>query len=148
MSELISSQTSHDIAFEARGQLRMADEYESISDYIVSILKLNLKLRESELVFSDDALREILDLHDNVFAYVEYVNRGVKQQNEEILSKAVMRGGAITVLVKKYRTHHLERMQAGSIAPLKSLIFNDILTSYRRIKDHALNIAETLAGEK
>jgi Na+/phosphate symporter len=29
-----------------------------------------------------------------------------------------------------------------------SLIYTDMLTAYRRIKDHAFNIAEVLIGEK
>ena len=126
----------------------MADEYESISDYIVSILKLNLKMRESDIKLTDEGLKEILDLHDHVSEYLEYVSKGVELKNEDILSEAATRGEALTRLVKKYRTNHLERMSAGAILPLKSLIFNDMLTSYRKIKDHALNISETLAGEK
>jgi Na+/phosphate symporter len=31
---------------------------------------------------------------------------------------------------------------------MKSLIYMDMLSSYRRIKDHSLNIAEVVAGEK
>ena len=148
LSQLISGQTSHDVALEARGQLRMADEYESISDYAVSVLKLNLKMRDSDLQLTDEGLKEILDLHDHVAEYVEYVRKGVELKNEDILSKAVTQADTITRLVKKYRTNHLERMGFESTSPLKSLIFNDMLTAYRKIKDHALNIAETLAGEK
>lgn len=148
LSQLISSQTSHKVALEAKEQLRMADEYESISDYIISILKLNLKMRESDMEFTDAGLKEILDLHDQTSKYVAYVSKGVELKNKDILSEAATRGEALTYLVKKYRTNHLERMSAGAILPLKSLIFNDMLSSYRKIKDHALNIAETLAGKK
>ena len=42
----------------------------------------------------------------------------------------------------------LARVGTGQATPLKSLIFTDMLNAYRRIKDHALNIAEVLAGEK
>lgn len=148
LGELISSQTSHEVALEAKEQLRMADEYESISDYIVSILKLNLKMREAGMAFTEDGLKEILDLHDHVAEYVEYVHKGVDLENENMLNEATTRGEALTRLIKKYRTTHLERMSAGAILPLKSLIFNDMLSSYRKIKDHALNVTEALAGKK
>ena len=32
--------------------------------------------------------------------------------------------------------------------PLHSLVFTDMLNNYRRMKDHSLNIAEVIAGEK
>ena len=91
---------------------------------------------------------EILDLHEHVADYVRLISQAVEEGNAEIVSKASTRGDMITHLVRQCRTKHLERVEAGQISPLKSLIFTDMLTSYRRIKDHALNIAESLAGEK
>ncbi len=32
--------------------------------------------------------------------------------------------------------------------PAINMIFTDMLNDYRRVKDHALNIAEVLSGEK
>jgi Na+/phosphate symporter len=50
--------------------------------------------------------------------------------------------------VKHYRNSHLARLERKETAPLASLVFMDMLSAYRRIKDHGLNIAEVLAGEK
>ena len=148
LSNLLSGNVPHNVMNDGRMQLRMADEYESISDYITNILKLNLKMRKSDLRMSEDAKREILDLHDRVSAYINFINESVEENDTEILSKANTQGAAITHFVKKYRRKHLERVGTEHTSPLKSLIFTDILNSYRRIKDHALNIAEALTGEK
>jgi len=148
LSNLLSGNVPHNVMDQGRMQLRMADEYESISDYITNILKLNLKIRQADLKVSDAGKEEILDLHEKISDYVRLIGQAVKEGNEAVLSKAQTRGDAITHLVKQYRTKHLERVESGHILPLKSLIFTDILTSYRRIKDHGLNIAEALAGEK
>ncbi len=148
LSKLLSGNVPHSIMHSGRMQLRMADEYESISDYITSILKLNLKIRESGLEISTAGRAEILDLHEHVTDYVRLITQAVEDENVEIVSKASTRGDTITHLVKQYRSKHLERVEAGQISPLKSLIFTDMLTSYRRVKDHALNIAESLAGAK
>jgi phosphate:Na+ symporter len=148
LSNLLSGNVPHNVMNSGRMQLRMADEYESISDYITSILKLNLKIRKSGLKISEEGKREILDLHNHVSDYVDLINDSVREDNAAILSKALARGDAITHLVKEYRSTHLGRVETGHTLPLKSLIFTDMLSAYRRIKDHALNIAETLAGEK
>jgi len=148
LSKMLSGNVPFNVMNKGRIQLRIADEYESISDYVANILKLNLKLRKSNLEMPDVARDEILDLHDHVIQYVDFINEGVREENIDILSKAATQGDALTHLVRQCRSEHLHRVEAGHASPLKSLIFTDMLTSYRRIKDHAVNIAEALAGEK
>lgn len=146
LSRLLSGRIPHEVSVEARKQLRIADEYESISDYAATILKLNLKMRNAGLEMSEDGKKEILHLHDSVSEYVEMVNNAVKERNADIAQEAASQGAAITTQMKDYRDKHLARVGTQSVSPLKSLIFNDMLTAYRKIKDHALNIAEALAG--
>ena len=148
LSSLLSGNVPHNVMNSGRIQLRMADEYESISDYITNILKLNLKIRNSGLTMSDEEKSEILELHKRVSDYVKLINEGVREDNTGILSMAVTGGDAITHFIKECRTRHLERVGTERTSPLKSLIFTDILNAYRRIKDHTLNIAEALTGEK
>jgi phosphate:Na+ symporter len=126
----------------------MADEFESISDYITNILKLNLKLRQSGQKMSPEGLAAIIDLHDNVAEYLGLIDEATKNADANVLMLAESDGKSITELMKRYRTEHLARVSSGVVTPLKSLIYTDMLNSYRRIKDHGLNIAEVLAGEK
>jgi len=148
LSSLLSGNVPHNVMNNGRIQLRMADEYEYISDYITNILKLNLKMRKSGLHMTDEARREIIDLHSRVLTYVNFITDSVKKDNTRILREANKQSRAITHFVKEYRGKHLERVGTEHTSPLKSLVFTDMLNSYRRIKDHALNIAEALAGVK
>ena len=148
LSKMMAGNISHKVMGRGRQQLRMADEYESISDYITNIMKLNLKMRDADQMMSDEGLRDILELHDSVADYIGMVNRALKAHDTDILRTARTRGNDITHTMKECRTRHLERVGTGVATPLKSLIYTDILNAYRRIKDHGLNIAEVLAGEK
>ena len=148
LSNLLSGNVPHDVMDDGRKQLRMADEYESIGDYITTLLKLNLKMRKGEMEMMAATRDEILELHGRLLEYVSMINDAVAENNVRIVLKARSRGDEITHLIKEYRTNHLERVEAGDLSPLKSLIITDMLNSYRRVKDHALNIAEVLAGEK
>ena len=38
-------------------------------------------------------------------------------------------------------------MEEGRVSPLRGVVYFDIVLSYRKIKNHALNIAETTGGE-
>ncbi len=148
LSHIMAGNVSLNVTEESRSQLRMADEYESISDYVTNILKLNLKMRDMEQTMSGEGLKDILDLHDHTVNYVRLISEGVKTNNTDIFTQAQVQGKSITLLMKEYRTKHLDRVGTGTTTALKSLIFTDMLNAYRRIKDHAFNIAEVLAGEK
>jgi len=148
LSKLLSGNVPFKVMNQGRIQFRMADEYESISDYIAGILKLNLKMRKSGLEMSAETRHDILNIHEHVSNYVNFINEAVRQDDAEILTRAVTHSDRITHLVKECRANHLKRVEAGHTSPLKSLIITDMLNSYRRVKDHSLNIAETLAGEK
>jgi phosphate:Na+ symporter len=148
LSHLLSGNVASDVMQNARMQLRMADEYESISDYLVNILKLRLKQTKAGVAFSDEGQREILALHDRVQSYVKLIGDAVRDEHPEVLSKARVQGDAVTHEMKESREKHLSRIEKKTVTPLASLVFTDMLNAYRRVKDHGLNIAEALAGEK
>lgn len=148
LSRLLSGNVPHDVLLDVRKHLRMADEHESISDYIVSGLKLNLKLRQYGLQMTEQGKIDLIKLHDVVSSYVKMVNEAVKAGNADILTKAVSQGDTITHVMKDIRQSHLERVEKQHASAIHCLIYVDLLGTYRKIKDHALNIAEALAGEK
>jgi phosphate:Na+ symporter len=148
LSNLLSGNVPHEVMDNGRKQLRMADEYESIGDYITTLLKLNLKMHKAEMEMLDVTRYEIIALHGRVFEYLSMVNVAVRENNTRILLRAGTQSDAITHLIKEYRTNHLGRVESGHVSALQSLIITDMLNAYRRVKDHALNIAEVLAGEK
>jgi len=148
LSHMISGQISHDVMDEARRQMRIVDEYESLSDYIANVLKGIIKLRNNQLSLSAEGRSELLSLHGLAADYIRNINEAERTENKEIITKAETDGELITRQMKDYRRQHLLRLSAEKIPALKSLVFTDMLNNYRRIKDHALNIAEVIAGEK
>ena len=50
--------------------------------------------------------------------------------------------------IKDFRANHNVTLENRETRPLASLVFMVMLSAYRRIKDHALNISEVAAGEK
>ena len=148
LSHILSGNVSNDVVEAARMQLRIADEYESIGDYATTVLKLHLKKCKNGIWFSDEAWEEILALHDKTYEYLRLVYGGVVEGLPDLINKARPQGDAITHDMKEFRRHHLERMGQEGEVPLGGLLYTDMLNSYRRVKDHALNIAEVIAGEK
>jgi phosphate:Na+ symporter len=148
LSEMISGQVPHEVMEEARRQMRMADEYESLSDYITNVLKGFIKLRDNNLPISKEGHRDLITLHSLAADYIRRVNEAERTENRDFLSEAETDGELITRQMKQFRQQHLMRLSEEKVPALKSLVFTDMLNHYRRMKDHALNIAEVIAGEK
>ncbi len=148
LSKSLTGNVSMELAALARENIRLADEYESISDYITAILKLYIKLENSNLELHEEGKKAFEQLHTMVKDYLIMINEAVEEEAGDILTRAQTKGASITHKIKQFRSEHLDRVSAGETSPLHSFIFTDILNSYRKIKDHALNIAETIAGEK
>ncbi|QHI70422.1 Na/Pi cotransporter family protein [Tichowtungia aerotolerans] len=148
LSNMVSGQVPHSITAKANKQMRLADEYESLSDYIVNVLKAVKKMEHNNLQLDEPALEKLLVLHDRVAAYIIQVNKYMKDDSAELLPWATTEGGAIVKLMKDLRSKHLTRLQNEEVSPYFSLAYTDMLNFYRRMKDHALNIAEVVAGEK
>ena len=150
IGDMMAGNITHEVMQDASAHLRMADELESISDYVQGLLKLRLKMRNTRLQFSKGGLKDLIDLHESVEEYINLINEGISREDSspDYFSEMRTKGLAITNLMKECRDRHLARVGDGVVSPLMSLIYTDMLTAYRRIKDHAFNIAEVLAGEK
>lgn len=148
LGEMLTGQVPHNVMEEARREIRMADEYESLSDYLVNVLKGYIKLRNNQLVISPEGREELVALHASAQQYIQMINEAERTEDKDVLSRAQTDSEQITAQMKDYRKRHLIRLSENKIPPLKSLVYTDMLNNYRRMKDHALNIAEVIAGEK
>ncbi len=148
LSRLTAGQVPQEITLQAHMQMRIADEYESLSDYVANVLKGLRKLGEMDLRLDAPARDKLVRLHERVATYIAEVDKMVKGTRKEMLPWAAAEGVGITAMMKDFRRQHLERLQNEEVSPFFSLAFTDILNYYRRMKDHALNIAEVVAGEK
>ena len=61
--------------------------------------------------------------------------------------KAHTKGDAITAHFKDLRDRHMNRLVNEKVDPAASMAYSAILNGYRKIKDHAENIAEALATQ-
>jgi phosphate:Na+ symporter len=148
LTDLLTGSVPHSVTEEGRSQLRIADEYESISDYISTVLKSHLRLRNAGLRLADAERAQITELHGRVGSYLASVTEAVRRSDDRAVEQAYRQGRAITARFKELRSEHLSQLGQTRIDPVQSMSYNTMLTAYRKIKDHALNIAEALAGQK
>lgn len=148
LTELLSGSVPHSVSVEAQNQARLADEYESVSDYLITILKLHLRLSNANIAIPDDMRANLGALHDLVSDYFDLVANAVKTKQKNILEKAYPQGDAITHRFRKCRSSLMDRLANEKLDPQLNTAFADMLNSYRRVKDHLVNIAEVIGGVK
>ena len=148
VTNLLSANVPHSVADEARQQLRMADEYESISDYIVNLDRFDRKLRRDEQRFSKEQRKDLSELHKHTSEYFLAINEGLVQKNTSVISTTDAMAKRLKSEIKQLRRKHLENLSSGGIPPIVSVAYLATLNAYSRVKDHTQNIAEAVSGEK
>jgi phosphate:Na+ symporter len=148
LTELLADEAPHDVVDDGTMQIRMADELESVSDYVSNILKLHLRMHNEGVQPLEGEMDTILSLHREIRDYMTMLVDAYRERNEDIVSKARSQGDAITHRIRAARESHLRRLSDERVAPLASVTFTNMLNGYRRVKDHMLNFAEAMAGQK
>ncbi|GAA5504837.1 Na/Pi cotransporter family protein [Novipirellula caenicola] len=147
VTNLLSSNLPHSVADEARRQLRMADEYESISDYIVNLDKFDRKLRRDGLRFSPAQIQDLVQLNQIAAEYLREVNEAFRQGNDNVILKTDATNKRVRTKIKMLRKAHLEELSDGQTPPLVSVAYLASLNAFARVRDHSQNIAESIPSE-
>ena len=148
VTHLLSGNVPHAVADEARRQLRMADEYESVSDYVANLDKFDRKLRRDGHRFTPEQREGLVELNRNLAAYLATVNQALEQGNRGVVTQTEAVTKRIRDEIKQLRRMHLENLSQGTIAPAVNIAYLPSLNAYSRVRDHTRNIAESISGEK
>jgi phosphate:Na+ symporter len=148
VTNLLSGNVPHSVAEEAREQLRIADEYESASDYLANLDGFDRKLRRDGHRFTPQQLESLAELNQHVAEYVSAVNEAFIHNNANVLTKTSPLSKRLRSEIKMLRQRHLEELSDGVMAPAVSIAWLATLNAYARVRDHIRNIAETISGEK
>lgn len=148
ITNLLTDQITHGIAEEGRLQLRMADEFESVSDYIADLARFDRKLRKKDLCFTKEQVEELMRIHELISSSFDKVSKAQGVKDKEVLLHVVGDSKNIRGEIKRARRAHLDSLSTANLAPQVSVAFLASLNAYSRVNDHTVNIAEVISGEK
>lgn len=142
LTEVLDSTVPHAIAQEGRQQFRIAHEYESVADRLASVLRGFRKLREQNIEIAEEQRAALRNLHDAVGAFLRDVTEAYANRTSISDADAQSVHSAVSRQVRRLREEHLQRMTESPVSPALSLIYSNMLTDYRRIRAHTMNIHE------
>ena len=148
VTHLMSGNVPHSVATEARRQMHMADEYESVSDYILDLDKFDRKLRKEGERFTEEQRADLVKLNSHVAEYLAEVNTALATGNKAIITKTDHTAKRIRDEIKQLRQKHLAEMSTGTIAPVVMVAWLASLNAYSKVREHTREIAEAISEAK
>ncbi len=146
LTDLLDATVPHSIAEEGRQQLRIAHEYESMSDRLASVLRAYLKMKERKLELPAEQQAGLQELHVLVADFLRQVTDAYQRREPLNDARAQSLNANITRRIKELRNDHLQRMTESPVDPTLSMLVTGVLTDYRRIRAHTMNIHEAMSG--
>lgn len=129
--------------------IRTSDEIESVSDYCVVLAKLFKKtFKTDQKPISGKAQGEFLELMQEVNAYYDMVMAFNENSSLDSLEEYKIKSHQINTHAERIRDRHLERIKAGECHPITGLTFSDMILAARRIKNHSVNIMDSMISSK
>jgi phosphate:Na+ symporter len=142
-----AGQSSKEQSDRAYAYVRAADELESIADYAASICSQMRRLAKQEQDFSEDAWKDLIHFHHEVFAFFILVCKDFSNEDTSNPREIKDAASRLNDLAEMTRNAHLDRMKTGSCGALAALTFSDMAVSLHRIKNHTVNLHEAMFVE-
>ena len=147
MTKLFASALPHDVADQIRRQLRIAHEYESISDCIDNLERLDEKMRQYESDVSSNFYNRITELTDCTQSVLKEINTALRTKNLDVLREFSSTRERVRSQIKELRSKQLEELTNADMPPTVTSIVLSVLNSHAHLFSHFENIVEALTGE-
>ena len=142
ISRLLSKPLPSDDLAHAQRQTRFVQELEKVSDYLVSILKSFLKIKDANLI-SPDILNEIFNENvKNTGDTLIWLKDALQENSDDVLNEMHRRRSLYVANAKDERDQYVKLMSSEGFDPIVIIAIDAQLTFWRRVYEHLVNIAE------
>lgn len=119
----------------------VVNDIERIGDHAENVADAARQRKESGLVFSKEAQREMGEMLDMVNKLVQYSIEMFVKGDETHLEEVKRLEDMVDEKERALQKFHIQRMTKGECTPEAGMIFSDVVSGLERIADHAINIA-------
>ena len=139
--KLSRNQISDSDSSEVSKLLKVIGDFERISDHSINVLESAEELKEKDMQFTSDAVKELDVLCGAVseiltLSYMAFINNDLKSARDVEPLEQVIDG-----LKAKLRDGHIKRLKNGTCSIEAGFVWADLITNLERTADHCSNIA-------
>lgn len=124
------------------------NDIERVSDHAENIAELAIEMNESNVDFSDTAVKEINEIYGKTLQNLEHSLTALHDMDFGLAEEVLKVEEEVNYLEKIYRKAHISRLNEGNCTIDAGVVFLDLLTNIERISDHAKNIARMVLDYK
>jgi phosphate:Na+ symporter len=130
-------------SLETQALVRIADEFESIADYLERIANYKSRFKK-DFTIEGEALKELLDYLDEVWKFFDLTTTGIYENVAHDLELCRSKSDQLHIWSNDMRDKHLDRVSKGEYQPITALTYSDMVVALRKIRAHALNVAQAV----
>ncbi len=138
---------SQEVSEELPVLIHSVNDIERIGDHAENIIELMERKVETKLPFSDDAIRELKLMWNELSGMIMETEDSL-MKNDPVLAKRVMdREASINSYQDRLKKAHVDRLNACQCNVLSGVVFMDLVDNMEKIGDHLTNIAQGVMGD-
>jgi len=123
-------------------------DIERIGDHFENIVELNEYKITNKVKLTEDALNDLEEMFTLTITTVSEAIEALDHHDIELAKDVVKKEEEIDQMERRLRKQHILRLNEGACTGQAGIVFVDIVSNLERIGDHAVNIAETVLGER
>ncbi len=139
--KLLESPLSTKESEDAHSLTKVADELESISDYLANLANYSKRI-PLEVLLDEEAGADFFNLFTKVKKYYDEVGHTFVEMMDVDLETTWSTSEELRKEANIIRSRHLERVGEGRYEPMTALTYSDLIVSLRKIRSHTQNFAE------
>lgn len=147
LCKTLTAPLSEEQANRIQGLIRAADELESIADYCEAICKHRTRLDEIGESFSIAARKDLRMFFTSVIELFDTLETRMREGEAWDLPVLYATSDKLRSFGADLQRLHSERLASGKCAPGAAILFNDIVVSLNKIRQHLIGVGEAI-GKK
>ncbi len=131
---------SHHQSEQIQSMIKIADELESVADYIERLVNYRERFKGTETL-SGDSRTEFFQFLDEVWEFFQLVVKGLDSAEGLDMDKIESKSTELQLWADSMREKHLDRISKGAYAPVTALTYSDMVVALRKIRAHSMLMA-------
>lgn len=128
--------------------VKSINDLERVGDYSTNIVEFANHLKEENMSFSSDAIKEIHELENLVSSLFDSMMKAYKEVNLNALDDVTQYEAKIDEFTDMMANKHIERLSQEKCTPNAGAQYLSLSTNVERIADHFNNVARTIQEYK
>ena len=141
MVHLLEKDLSEEQAIEAHKLIKIADELESISDYLEKLVISTKRFRENDKI-PENLNKDLLALFDRVEGMFLTTKEQLNNYSDTRMLDIEKESNDLWTEAERLRTASFVELSSAKINPNSLMYFSDMVVALRKVRSHTLNISQ------